>query len=783
MQAIINKRIQRFCILAPVLQVDADFLTRTVYEMGATEETMDGLLMRQAASMATYSLDYDQLAARIAIAELHASTPVAFTEYMARLIKTGRMDDRCAEVCNWVELDDLIDHRRDRRFTYFGVESLKRSYLLKDAGVIIERPQHMYMRMALGIHADATRADLSEVIQTYNDLSMHLISHATPTIVNSMCRKNQLSSCFQLTVADNIETLLEVQTHAGLISKWSGGISICLTPMRATGTPIHSTGGKSSGVRNYLRVLDATQVWVDQGGHRKGAFAAYLEIWHADVITFLEMTRTHGPLAVTGNNTPNIKTALWVPDAFMRALQANDYWYLMCPAKCPDLYKVWGEAFDQLYARYVAEERYNQRIRARDLFAIYTNTVSQCGHPYWLFKDAINAKSNLQNVGTITSSNLCAEITLPTWSTDDTFPSVTRAPMASQYGVCNLAAVCLESFVTTAGINWYGLIAAAGRVAANLNKIIDHGENILPQCRRSNLMHRPIGIGIIGLADVFARLRLCYGSPEALELDAALSAAVYFGAMFQSAQLASIHGPYDTFAGSPASLGKLQPDLWGVPAATYSMIERLTGGALPVANWQTLVQMIQTTGLRNGYVCAQMPSATTSSIVGQNECFEPFTSNIYTRKTMSGEHIMVNRHLMRELSGRIDWHILRPHIIGQMGSIQSLDIPPEIKQLFLTAREIGPEAIANHAAARGPFVCQSMSLNYYVNSVMPKDLFKIIMRAWKLGLKTGAYYIHSAPAASPIATLTTHALDTSGPRQITKEYLVSDEIDCCMCST
>ena len=738
------------------------------FRSGMSTHELDLLTVAVCASHSTRHRDYSDLAARIIVSDLHKTTPPSFVAAV-RQLAGGRLSEELVGISERAAA--LIDARlvssRDYAFTYFGIQTMIRSYLLRKDGAAsatVERPQHAYMRVALGVcvaqpdrrgheaEEGAFRGRLARAFAVYDLLSTHRLTHASPTIFNAGTRRPQLSSCFLLRVDDDLETLLQVDKDAGLISKWAGGIGIGPTPMRAEGAPIRATGGVSSGLRRYVAKLNAGQLYVNQGGLRPGAYALYLEPWHADVFTFLEMGRFKGAAV----NAPDLKYALWVPDLFMEAVCAEledpaaGDWHLFSPDRAPGLHEVFGDEFRALHRRYVEEGRFERVVKASAVAMEWFRTVAQRGNPYILFKDHINRKSNLSHVRCITHSNLCGEVIIPSWHDEG-------RPDEAEYGVCNLSALPLASFLLegedgkASGVDWPGLAEAAAAALRNLDSIIDLNFYPVEACRRSNLRHRPVAIGIAGLADVFARLGLVYGSEAACRLDAAIHAVIYFAAMAASARLAETEGSFASYPGSPSERGELQPDMWvrcgHLALGWEEAVAETTGDLLRPADWATLRAACRA-GLRNSYVTADMPTATSSQTTGQNEAFEPFTTNLYTRKTLAGDFTLLNPHLVRELEALDLWdEEMRLALLESGGSVQGVErVPLELRRRFRTAREIDQRLLTRHAAARNPFLSQTQSLNYYFGAPIFSDALTVLVDGWKAGLTTGSYYIHTTPA-------------------------------------
>lgn len=699
---------------------------------GVSTELLDKLAAETAASMATEHPDYAILAARISVSDLHKGSSNSFTETMRRLHqyidpKTGEnaqmiADDFMALVEKHSEqLDAAIVHERDYDYDFFGFKTLERSYLMKVNGKIIERPQYMIMRTALGIHGE----NIEAALQTYKLMSERWFTHATPTLFNSGTPRPQLSSCFLLSMTDDsIPGIFETLSRCAKISQSAGGIGLSIHNIRAKGSYIKGTGGNSNGIVPMLRVYNDTARYVDQGGgKRKGAFAIYLEPWHADVFEFLDLKKNHGK---EEQRARDLFYALWIPDLFMQRVEQDAEWTLMCPNECPGLYDSYGEEFEKRYLAFEAEGKGRQTIKARELWMKILESQIETGTPYMLYKDHANRKSNQKNLGVIRSSNLCTEIM--EYSSPD------------EVAVCNLASIALSKFVTEDGqYDFQRLYEVTRIVTRNLNKVIDINYYPIQEAKNSNMRHRPVGIGVQGLADAFLLLRLPFESEEARQLNRDIFETIYFAAMSESCQMAKEEGAYSTYEGSPISQGKFQFDLWDVtPSDRW--------------DWEALRQEILAHGVRNSLLVAPMPTASTSQILGNNECFEPYTSNIYSRRTLSGEYVVVNKHLLKDLIERGYWtQELKEMLIAANGSVQNIEgLPQEIKELYKTAYEIKQRAIIDMSADRGAFICQSQSLNLFVESPNFAKLTSMHFHAWKRGLKTGMYYLRSKAAVDPI---------------------------------
>lgn len=775
----ITSRIQKLCYGLEPDHVDAARVAMKVIEGlydGVTTTELDNLAAEIAATLTTKHPDYSLLASRIAISNLHKTTKKSFSETVKDLYeyidnKTGLsaalISDEIYEIVmnNAQELDSAIIHDRDFGYDFFGFKTLERSYLLKINGQIAERPQHMLMRVAVGIHHD----DIQAAIETYDLLSERWFTHATPTLFNAGTPKPQMSSCFLLTMQDDsIEGIYDTLKQCAKISQSSGGIGLSVHNIRATGSYISGTNGTSNGIVPMLRVFNDTARYVDQGGgKRKGAFAIYIEPWHADIEAFLDLRKNHGKEEMRARD---LFYALWTPDLFMRRVEEEGEWSLFCPHEAPGLHETWGEAFEELYTRYEREGRARKTVKARDLWMAIVESQIETGTPYMLFKDAANSKSNQQNLGTIKSSNLCTEIIEYT--------------SKDEVAVCNLASLALPKFVMDGKFDHQRLYEVTQVATRNLNKIIDLNYYPVEEARNSNMRHRPIGLGIQGLADVFIMLRMPFDSDEARQLNREIFETIYYGALTASKDLARIDGPYSTYEGSPASKGILQYDMWGVTP----------GGRW---DWSGLKEDIARYGIRNSLLVAPMPTASTSQILGNNECFEPYTSNLYTRRVLSGEFIVVNKHLMRDLVELGVWSDkIKDKIIAGNGSVQHIaEIPDYIKALYKTVWEIKQRALIDMAADRGAYICQSQSLNLFVESATLAKLTSMHFYSWKQGLKTGMYYLRTKAAADAIKftvepTATAQNLGAmkvaANPAVTAQEALVcsiSNPEDCEVCSS
>ena len=700
---------------------------------GVTTVELDNLAAEMAATMTTKHPDYALLAARIAVSNLHKETKKRFSDVVTDLFsmtcpKTGKKIPMISEKHykiiqdNKDRLDSAIVYDRDFEYQYFGFKTLERSYLLKINGKVVERPQQMLMRVSVGIHGE----DIEAAVETYDLLSKKLFTHASPTLFNAATPRPQLSSCFLLTMAsDSIEGIYDTLKQCALISKSAGGIGLNIHNIRASGTYIAGTNGNSNGLMPMLRVFNNTARYVDQGGNKRpGAFAIYLEPWHADVFDFLDLKKNHGK---EEQRARDLFYALWIPDLFMKRVEEDGQWSLMCPHECPGLHEVWGDKFEELYTKYEKEGRAKKTIKAQKLWYAIIESQIETGTPYMLYKDSCNRKSNQQNLGTIKCSNLCTEIV--EYSAPD------------EVAVCNLASIAVNAFVDKEKRTYdFEQLKRVAKVATkNLNKIIEVNFYPVEEARNSNMRHRPIGIGIQGLADAYILMRLPFESEEACLLNKQIFETIYHGALEASCELAQVDGPYSTYQGSPVSQGKLQYDMWGVTPTDLH-------------DWSALKAKIAKHGIRNSLLLAPMPTASTAQILGNNESVEAYTSNIYSRRVLSGEFQVVNQHLLRDLTELDIWsEELKNEIISNNGSVQNISvIPKDIKALYKTVWEISQKTVLKQAADRGAFIDQSQSLNVHIADPNFGKMSSMHFYGWKLGLKTGMYYLRTKPAAQAI---------------------------------
>jgi ribonucleoside-diphosphate reductase alpha chain len=732
----ITGRIQKLCYGLSEL-VDPTTVAMKVIEgiyEGVTTSELDSLAAEVAASMTTRHPDYAQLAARIAVSNLHKNTEKSFSETMTLLHdyinpKTGQhsplIADDVYEIIqkNAAMLDSTLIYDRDFSYDYFGFKTLERSYLLRLDGKIAERPQHMIMRVAIGIHKE----DIESAVETYQLMSKKYFTHATPTLFNAGTPKPQMSSCFLLTMKDDsIDGIYDTLKQCAKISQSAGGIGLSIHNVRATGSYIRGTNGTSNGIVPMLRVYNDTARYVDQGGgKRKGSFAIYMEPWHADVFDFLDLKKNHGKEEMRARD---LFYAMWTPDLFMKRVKEDAEWTLMCPHECPGLSDSYGEEFEKLYTRYEEEGKGRRTVKARDLWAKITESQIETGTPYMLYKDAANSKSNQKNLGTIRSSNLCTEIIEYT------------AP--DEVAVCNLASLALPMFIEDGKFDHDKLFDVTYKVTKNLNRIIDRNYYPVPEARNSNMRHRPIGLGVQGLADTFIKLRLPFTSEEARNLNKDIFETIYYASLTASKDEAIAEGTYESYEGSPISQGVFQFNMWGVKE------DSLSGRW----DWNTLREEIVKHGVRNSLLLAPMPTASTSQILGNNECFEPYTSNIYTRRVLSGEFIVVNKHLLVDLVDLGLWNEdLKQEIIRANGSIQHIDtIPDNLKEIYKTVWEMSMKDIIDMSAERGYFIDQSQSLNLFMENANIGKLTSMHFYAWEKGLKTGMYYLRTKAASDAI---------------------------------
>jgi len=741
----VTARLYKLCVMEPALKIQPDKVAqKTVASMydGISTEEIDTLSAEVAIGMITEDPEYETLATRIVVSNMQKTSPKCFSDAMIRLYGKGIVSEYFMK-CMTLEVDTWIDHSRDYTFGYFGIKTLQRSYLNEG-----ETPQYLFMRVALGIHGD----DYPRVKETYDLMSQKFFTHATPTLFNAGTNHPQMSSCFLVAMKDDsVEGIFETLKECAHISKWSGGIGVHCSNIRANGTIIKGTNGKSDGIVPMLRVFNNTARYINQGGgKRKGSFAFYLEPWHADVMEFLELRLNQGDEEM---RCRDLFTAMWIPDLFMQKVEEDGEWYLMCPNESPGLPDVHSEEFNELYRMYVAQGRFKKKVRAREIWDAILKSQVETGTPYMCYKDACNQKTNQKNIGTIKSSNLCTEI-MEVSTPDET-------------AVCNLASICLPTFVKDGEFDFDKLKEVTRVVTRNLNRVIDRNYYPTEAARKSNMRHRPIAIGVQGLADVFMMLGLSFDEPKARALNKQIFETIYYAALMESSLLAVEEGPYETFADSPASKGILQFDMWHCgDGDRYA--------------WDIVKAAIKTHGLRNSLLVAPMPTASTAQIMGNNEAFEPYTTNIYLRRTLAGEFVMVNKHLIKDLQKLGLWSpAMKMEIIRHGGSVQQLDIPENLKNIYRTAWEISQKSILDMAADRGAYIDQSQSLNIFMENPTVAKISSMHMYGWKKGLKTGMYYLRTRAKAKPQQVTVT-------PVQPTKEQILACSLAnpeaCEMCS-
>ncbi len=718
----ITERIRKLAHMEPRLSIDIPRLVihiiNQLHDQISTSK-IDELTAQECASQCANHPDFGVLAGRIVISNLHKNTSSSFYDVVCALDDAGRLNDQYAS--SFYEFSSsysaMIDYSRDYLFDYFGYKTLERAYLLKVDDKIVERPQHMWMRVAISLHG----TNLAKVQEAYDLMSQLYYTHATPTLFNAGTKHQQLSSCFLVAMQeDSIEGIFDTLKDCALISKWAGGIGIHIHNIRASNTPIHGTNGKSNGLVPMLRVFNETARYVDQGGgKRNGSIAVYLSPEHPDIEAWLDLKRNTGD---ENSKARDLFYGLWVPDLFMERVEKQESWSLFCPHQCPGLNDVYGEKYRLLYEKYEAEGKATKVVQARDLWFQILNSQMETGTPYLLYKDACNQKSNQQNIGVIQSSNLCTEII--------------QYSNPEETAVCNLASLSLPAFVKDGIFNYEELHRVTKIVTRNLDRIIDINDYPTEKAERSNMRHRPIGLGVQGLADVFFLMKYPFISDEASEVNRNIFETIYHAAMETSMELSKEQGAYSTFRGSPLSQGKFQFDLWGVTALRY--------------DWERLRRQVMEHGVRNSLLVAPMPTASTSQILGNTECIEPITSHLYTRRTLAGEFIVVNEYLVRELMEMGKWNeSVKQNIIANQGSVQQLDLPDEMKQRYKIVWEMPMKKIIDMAVDRGAFICQSQSLNLWVKDPTYTILTSMHFYGWKKGLKTGIYYLRRKAKHAP----------------------------------
>ncbi|MCD9576870.1 ribonucleoside-diphosphate reductase subunit alpha [Flavobacterium soyae] len=758
----ITERIKKLCYGLNELVDPVKVAMRVIEGLydGVSTSELDNLAAETAASMTIAHPDYAQLAARVAISNLHSNTKKSFSETMKDMYhyvnpRNGQEAPLIADDVfkviqeNAAFLDSHIIYTRDFNYDYFGFKTLERSYLLKINGKIVERPQHMLMRVSVGIHLD----DLKSVIETYDLMSKKFFTHATPTLFNAGTPKPQMSSCFLLAMQDDsIDGIYDTLKQTAKISQSAGGIGLSIHNVRATGSYIRGTNGTSNGIVPMLRVFNDTARYVDQGGgKRKGSFAIYIETWHADIFDFLDLKKNTGKEEMRARD---LFFAMWTSDLFMKRVQEDSTWTLMCPNECPGLYDVYGDEFEALYTDYEFRGKGRKTIRARELWEKILESQIETGTPYMLYKDAANRKSNHKNLGTIRSSNLCTEIM--------------EFTSKDEIAVCNLASISLPMFIENGKFDHEALYNVTKRVTRNLNKVIDRNYYPVKEAENSNMRHRPVGLGVQGLADAFIMLRMPFTSDEAKKLNQEIFETLYFAAVTASMEMAKEEGPYSTFEGSPMSQGEFQHNMWGMKD------EELSGRW----DWASLRKEVMEHGVRNSLLVAPMPTASTSQILGNNEAFEPYTSNIYTRRVLSGEFIVVNKHLLEDLVKLGLWNeTLKQEIMRHNGSVQNIDIiPQDLKELYKTVWEMSMKDIIDMSRQRGYFIDQSQSLNLFMQDANYSKLTSMHFYAWQSGLKTGMYYLRTKAAVDAIKfTLNNDKKEETAPSLVAETESISVE--------
>jgi ribonucleoside-diphosphate reductase alpha chain len=749
----ITRRIQIFCNDLNMEFVDPTLITlkvtQGIYDGISTKE-LDVLAAETAASMTTTHPDYGRLAGRLAVSNLHKTTPKKFSQSIKELYsfvepKTGKESSLIDEeiykfvVENREVLDGAIHMERDLDFDYFGFKTLERSYLLKIGDRVVERPQYLYMRVAVGI----CKGDIEMALRIYDDLSQHFYTHATPTLFNAGTKRPQMSSCFLIgNKGDDIDGLFDTIKDVAKISKWAGGIGLHVHDVRAKGAYIKGTGGQSDGLLPMMKTYNEVARWINQGGKRKGSFAVYLEPWHADVFEFIDLRKNHGKEEMRARD---LFLAMWTPDLFMQRVESDGDWSLFSPDEAPGLSDAVDspedKAFTRLYEQYESEGRARKVVKARKLMDAILTAQIETGTPYMLYKDSANYKSNQKNLGTIKSSNLCTEII--------------EYSSPTEQAVCNLASIALPKYIVNGEFNHDILYEYTYQVVKNLNNVIDLNFYPTEETKRSNFRHRPVGLGVQGLADVFCMLGLPFESEDADKLQTDIFETIYFAAMTSSKDLSKINGPYESISGSPIEKGIFQYEMWG------KTDKELSGRW----DWKTLRKEVVKYGVRNSLLVAPMPTASTAQILGNNEAFEPFTTNLYSRRTLGGEFIVVNKHLVTELTSLGLWNEeLRKKLIMENGSIQNIpEIPTEVKEIYKTVWEMSQKRILQMAANRSVFIDQSQSLNLFVDNATKSKLLAAHLYGWKLGLKTGMYYLRTRAAVDALKGL---GIDTSTNKPI-----------------
>jgi ribonucleoside-diphosphate reductase alpha chain len=732
------------------LETDPVFVSQNICSLiynGISTTELDEFAANFSATMFKHDPDYLLLASRIVVNNHHKNTNNSFVNCVNELYEAKLVTSEFFEIVrdNSEELEKIVVSNRDYNLTFFGFKTLQNSYLLKYNGKIIERPQYMFIRVAIQIHKN----NIILVKKVYDSISNKYYTHATPTLFNAGTNYPQLSSCFLLGTEDSVSGIYKSASDMAQISKFAGGIGGHFSNVRSKDSHISKTNGKSNGLMPLLRVFNNISRHINQGGKRNGSFAIYIEPWHPDIFDFLDAKKNNGAEEMRARD---LFYGLWIPDLFMKRVEKDEMWSLMCPNECKGLCDTYGDEFENLYTEYETNGIFRKQIRAIELWERIINCQIETGSPYMLYKDSINKKSNQKHYGIIKSSNLCTEIV--------------QYSDSKETAVCNLASLCLPSYVENGIFNFELLGEKTKELVVNLNNIIDINAYPTPEAKLSNMKHRPMGIGVQGLADVFMMLKMPYDSTEARELNKQIFECMYYNALVMSCELSKIYGPYETFPGSPTSHGILQFDMWNVKPTKYS-----------IDTWDILKNEIKTYGLRNSLLIAPMPTASTAQIMGNNESFEPYTSNIYTRAVLSGNYVMLNNHLVKELRARnLFTKDIIEKIMLEKGSVQNLNIPKDIKDIYKTAWELPQKCLLNMAIDRGPFIDQSQSLNLFVNPPQQKVIHSIHMYGWKNGLKTGSYYIRTK------SVLENQNFSTEVSKEKSESKSGSKFKDCEMCS-
>ena len=740
------------------LNIDPVFIAQKICSLiydGITTTQLDDFSASFAATLFKNEPDYLILASRIAINNHHKNNKITFTGLCNKLHETGVLSE---EFTNYINSDDNMDffeecifEQRDYNISYFGFKSLEKSYLLKTHDGYQETPQYLFMRVAIAIHM----GNKEMIKKVYDSMSNKYYTHATPTLFNAGTNYQQLSSCFLLGTEDSVEGLYKTASDMAKISKWAGGIGVHISNVRAKDSHINKTGGKSNGIMPLLKVYNDISRHINQSGKRNGSFAVYIEPWHADIYDFLDAKKNNGAEEMRARD---LFYALWIPDLFMKRVETDGVWSIMCPNECKGLNDVHSEEFEKMYIEYEDRKMYRKQIKAKELWERIINTQIETGLPYILYKDAVNRKSNQKNYGIIKSSNLCTEIV--------------EYSDSNETAVCNLASICLPKYISATGEIDYNLLYEKTReIVINLNCIINVNSYPTPESKLSNMRHRPVGIGVQGLADLFMILKIAYSSEEARIINRKIFECIYYASLEQSMEISKEFGPYESFKGSPASQGILQFDMWDTFQSHLLYSKE---------KWDELKENIKTHGIRNSLLVAPMPTASTAQIMGNNESFEPYTSNLYTRAVLSGSYVIVNNHLIDELKSRGLFNKeLIEKIMLNKGSVQNLNLPGDIEDVYKTSWELSQKCIIQLAIDRGPFICQSQSLNLFVNPPTPKIIHSIHFYGWKNGLKTGSYYIRS----KSILDTQNFSTDVKNEKNDTTIAITEDREECLTCSS